>query len=139
MKRRNFFSKSLPASIAALGIPALLKAKPANPQSPAMNGNFIHVVYFWLKDPASSENSDQLLQGIKGYLGEIDVILDSFIGTPAQTPREVVDNSYSFSIILTFANRADQDVYQAHPSHLKFIEESGHLWERVQVYDSLRV
>jgi hypothetical protein len=138
MIRRSFFFKSLASLIAFGGFARFTKAKPLLEEPSEMKGNFIHVVYFWLKEPADINNTDLLLKNIKGYLLKIDVILDSFIGIPANTPRDVVDNSYNFSIVLTFQSGKEQDIYQEHPAHKQFIEDSQHLWDKVQVYDSLR-
>ena len=37
---------------------------------------------------------------------------------------------------LVFATAKDQDVYQTHPEHLKFVEECKGLWKQVRVFDS---
>ena len=63
----------------------------------------------------------------------------SHIGIPAQTPRDVVDNSYGYSLVCVFKNKEDQDIYQAHVAHKKFIKDTSMLWEKVVVYDSLTV
>ncbi len=36
-----------------------------------------------------------------------------------------------------FKNKEDQDIYQTHPIHLKFIEDCQHLWQKVVVYDAM--
>jgi hypothetical protein len=60
------------------------------------------------------------------------------IGTPAATDREVIDNTYAVSWLNIFETSQDQDVYQTHPLHLKFIEDCSHLWSKVKVYDSIQ-
>jgi hypothetical protein len=40
---------------------------------------------------------------------------------------------------LTFPSKEIQDLYQKEPAHLKFVEESQNLWERVVVYDSVGI
>jgi hypothetical protein len=59
------------------------------------------------------------------------------IGEPAPTSRDVIDKSYAVSWMLMFDNLEDEEVYQHHPLHLKFVEECSHLWSRVVVYDSV--
>jgi hypothetical protein len=56
---------------------------------------------------------------------------------PADTDRPIIDRSYSYALILTFADKAAHDAYQVHPTHDKFRTECGHLWSRVQIYDSV--
>lgn len=101
-------------------------------------GYFIHHVYFWLNKPASREDRNKLVEGLK-KLTAIQSISTSHIGMPADTNRDVIDSSYAISWLLTFNNRAEQDSYQVDPVHLRFVEECKHLWSRVVVYDTVDV
>lgn len=101
-------------------------------------GNFVHHVFFWLKDAESEEAQQKLLKGLK-ELSKIDVIQKAHIGRPANTDRDVIDSSYQYSLLLFFKNDEDQEIYQKHPDHLAFIDEYGDLWSKVQVYDSVDV
>ena len=76
------------------------------------------------------------MEGLVPHLERIDTIQTYHLGKPAGTPRDVVDNSYSVSLVLSFDSKADQDAYQAHQEHKDYIKKYQHLWERVQVYDS---
>ncbi|MBV6654886.1 MAG: Dabb family protein, partial [Mameliella sp.] len=60
------------------------------------------------------------------------------IGTPAGTNRSVVDNSYSFCLIVTFDSKKEHDLYQKEQVHLNFIEQTKGLWSKIQIYDSVR-
>lgn len=98
-----------------------------------------HHVYFWLKNPESTADVAQLISGVK-TLTSIETIKSSHIATPAATEdRNVIDNSYSVSWLAFFDNEADEQIYQVHPTHLKFIEDHEHLWSKVVVYDSVQV
>jgi hypothetical protein len=99
---------------------------------------FVHHVYFWLKNPGSQEDKAKLVEGLQ-KLTAVETIETFHIGQPADTDREVIDRSYAVSWLLVFRNKADQDVYQVHPLHLKFVEECAHLWEKVIVYDSVDI
>lgn len=99
---------------------------------------FVHHVYFWLKNPESAEDKAQLVDGLR-KLSVVEEIDSFHIGQPADTNREVIDRSYAVSWLLVFKNKADQDVYQVHPLHLKFIEDCAHLWQKVIVYDSVDI
>ena len=79
------------------------------------------------------------LKNARTYLKKVEVVVTSYIGVPANTPREIVDNSYTFSLVVTFKNKEDQDIYQTHPAHVKFVEDTSDLWNKVQIYDSLKV
>lgn len=97
---------------------------------------FVHHVFFWLKNPDSAADKAALIAGLE-QLGAISEIKLLHIGTPAATNRPVIDTSYSVSLLTLFDNAADQDIYQEHPVHLKFIADCAHLWERVLIYDSI--
>ena len=99
--------------------------------------NFTHVVYFWLNEPENTDDRAAFEKSLKTFLDHSLYAKTCFIGVPANTPREVVDNSYTYSLILTFPSKEIQDKYQTEKAHLKFIEESENLWKKVQVYDSV--
>ncbi|MCU0378276.1 MAG: Dabb family protein [Bacteroidales bacterium] len=100
-----------------------------------MSGKFIHHVFFWLKEPVTDDVRASFEAALR-ELVTIEVIIDYHLGRPAATNREVIDSSYSYSLLTIFESKADHDIYQTHPKHLRFIEECNDLWERVVVYDS---
>jgi hypothetical protein len=97
---------------------------------------FIHHVYFWLKKPLAGDIRKKFETALKELI-TIETIIGKHLGVPASTNRGVIDTSYSYSLLLTFRNKADQDIYQSHPKHLKFIADCEELWEKVVVYDSV--
>ena len=99
---------------------------------------FIHHVYFWLKNPESNQDRNQLIEGLN-KLSLVTTIKTFHIGMPAATSREVIDSSYAVSWLLLFKNKADQDSYQIDPIHLKFVEDCKHLWSKVVVYDTISI
>ncbi|MEP3836855.1 MAG: Dabb family protein [Algibacter sp.] len=102
-------------------------------------GPLVHHVFFWLKNPESLEDKQQLIEGIK-KLKSIEQVADIHIGVPASTEkRDVVENSYSVTEMLIFANEHDEAVYQKHKTHQEFVEEHQHLWSKVLVFDSKSV
>jgi hypothetical protein len=99
--------------------------------------NFTHVVYFWLNNPDIKQDRSDFETSLKKFLKNSKFAHTKFIGTPANTPREVVDNSYTYSLILSFPSKEAQEKYQKEQVHLDFINEASHLWKKVQVYDSV--
>lgn len=97
---------------------------------------FLHHVYFWLHNPDSLEDYQQLLEGLRS-LTPIRSIVSHHIGKPADTNRGVIDTTYSISWLLLFESKETQDQYQTDPIHLKFVENCKHLWNKVVVYDSV--
>ncbi len=96
----------------------------------------VHTVFFWLKEKNNTEHQALLRLGLE-KLATISQIKIAYIGSPAETDRDVIDNTYNFSITFVFDSEEEQATYQSHPDHLLFIENCAYLWERVQVYDAL--
>jgi hypothetical protein len=103
-----------------------------------MQNKFIHHVFFWLKNPGSIADKQQLISGLQ-KLSAAASIQSFHIGVPAATNREVIDTTYSVSWLLFFADAGAQEIYQHDPIHLQFINECAHLWQKVVVYDTVNV
>jgi hypothetical protein len=99
---------------------------------------FVHHVYFWFKKPVSKKDKTRFEEALK-KLATIETISEVHLGVPASTRRDVVDRSYTYSLLTIFNNKEDHDIYQTHPVHLNFIEECSDLWENVIVYDSVSI
>jgi hypothetical protein len=99
---------------------------------------FIHHVYFWLKKPVTPANKEKFEKALKELM-KIETIVDFHLGIPAGTSRDVIDASYSYSLLVTFKNKEGQDIYQPHAIHQKFIADCQDLWEKVVVYDSISI
>ena len=97
---------------------------------------FMHHVFFYLKNEGNKNDCNQLIEGLV-RLSKAPSIKGFHIGVPAETPREVVDNSYGVSWLLLFDSKESHDIYQTDPIHLQFIADCAHLWERVVIYDTL--
>ena len=120
----------------AAGAAGVAAAGTALAQAPALPGRvFVHHVYFGLKAPGDPEAPEALIAGLRRLTAAPD-ILWSHIGLPAESERGVVDDSYSVSWLVFFADKAAEDRYQIDPIHLKFVEDCSPLWERVVVYDT---
>ena len=103
--------------------------------SPSPSPSFVHNVYFWIKNPDSTEETARLASGIKS-LATVTGVQGFHLGRPAPTDRQVIDNTYTFHLMLQFNDLETQSAYQIDPIHEKFVEDCSALWERVQVYDS---
>jgi len=97
----------------------------------------VHYVFFWLKNPGSKEDRDQLVAGVK-TLSKIETVRELRVGIVADTEkRDVVDKSWAVSELMLFSDLVGQATYQNHPVHLEFIKNCSHLWEKVIVYDAV--
>ena len=98
-----------------------------------IDGKFVHMVFFWLNEGVDVQ---AFMDGTELFLKEVEVVKSYHLGTPAMTPREVVDNSYSVCLVVTFDSKEDQDIYQEHEAHVKYVEEMKDSWHTVKIFDS---
>lgn len=135
MNNRRKFIQRVTAGIAlATLFPFGRKAEAKGLQ---LKGTLVHHVFFWLKEPKNPEVRRQFEKAIDALL-KVETIKLSHVGVPASTEeRDVVDHTYTYSVMTFFDSQEGQDIYQVHPIHLKFIEENSHLWNKVVVYDSV--
>lgn len=138
ISRRSFLANSSFLSFAGLAgfLPFLHFKKNNKINKTKEKKMFVHHVLFWLKNPASTEDYNKLLEGLN-TLKPIEVIRTVHIGKPASTDRPVIERSYQFSLLLVFDTLEDQNIYQDHPIHLKFVENYSSLWSKVVIYDSV--
>ncbi|MFS4493255.1 Dabb family protein [Maribacter sp. 2308TA10-17] len=97
---------------------------------------FAHTVYFWLANPDSKEDREAFEKSLQKFLDNSGYAKTSFIGVPPRASREVVDGSFTYSLIVSFESAEAQQNYQDEAPHKLFIEESSKLWTKVIVYDS---
>lgn len=103
---------------------------------PGTNPPLAHTVYFTLKD-ASPAGIERQLAACRTYLAGHDGV--EFFGVGTRTPdlsRDVNDQDFHVALHVVFRDRAAHDVYQTHPRHLQFIDESKPHWTRVRVFDA---
>jgi len=134
MKTRRKFFKKLGGITALLTLGSVARANESTAQP---QGNFFHVVFFWLIND-SQEVSEKFEHEVRQFIDHVEEIKTSHIGTPADTDRDVIDNTWSYSLVLSFDSKKEHDIYQEHEAHLKFIENASSLWEKVLVYDSIK-
>jgi len=95
-----------------------------------------HMVYFTLKDNAPPAIEKQLAacrEFLTNHPGQV------FVGIGTRTgdlTRDVNDQQFHVGLHIVFQDRAAHDVYQTHPRHLQFIEQSKPNWTNVRVFDA---
>jgi hypothetical protein len=100
------------------------------------SGMLAHIVYFTLKDNSAAAVQKQV-EACKKYLTDHPGTLFFAVGTrTADLNREVNDKEFDVGLHVIFKSRADHDVYQTAPRHLKFIEECKPNWAKARVFDA---
>ena len=84
-------------------------------KSKDLEGNFVHIVFFWLKDD-DKKTKNKFFKELKKF----------------------IDNSYSYCLVLSFDSKKEHDIYQEHQLHKDFIANASSLWKKVIVYDSVK-
>ena len=136
-KRRSFFKKAAGWLLTITGLLSFRSSsKAAAPKTETIKGSFLHIVFFWLKEPGNVSDRQKFEGELKAFIDNTPGIRSKHIGTPANTSRPVIDSTYCYSLVLSFDSKKEHDAYQEHPLHKTFIENAGPLWEKVQVYDS---
>jgi hypothetical protein len=97
---------------------------------------FVHAVYFWGQPDLTDADREDWLKGLQTLPG-IETVQQGFVGVPADTHRDVVENTYTFALILVFLDKNGHDRYQAHLTHLAFVETCARYWRKVIVHDSI--
>ena len=95
----------------------------------------VHSVYFWLKKELTPRQVADFRDGLESLRG-IAAAEQMYIGTPSDTPpRPVIDDTYSFALVVVLTDVAGHDAYQDDPLHKDFLHRfSGH-WDHVRIYD----
>lgn len=97
----------------------------------------VHTVLFWLKNPESKPDRNAFEAAIQKLIANNPQKISGYLGKPANTKaRGVVDASYTYFYQMTFPDAIAEAAYQTDTTHLTFIAEAEHLWEKVIVYDA---
>lgn len=95
----------------------------------------LHTVLFWLKPDVSPSDRALFERGLRS-LTTISTVTFASIGTPAATRRPIIDSSYSYKLVVGFADLAGHAVYQDADIHEAFRQQCGSWWSTVTIYDS---
>lgn len=94
----------------------------------------IHNVYFWLNEDQTKADHQAFAHGLEQLVTDPN-IAQSYFGPPADTHRDVVENSYSFGLVVVFDDLAAHERYQVSDIHEQFLANHAHRWAKVSVFD----
>ena len=97
---------------------------------------FTHAVYFWLNKPYDAGERIQFETALRKLFRNSMYTKTNFLGSPPEASRDVVDDSFTYVMIVTFESAEAQDAYQKEQAHLEFIAETAHLLKHYVVYDA---
>lgn len=135
MERKDFIKGLVVGGVSINTLQACQSDAPVASQ--IKKGLIVHSVYFWLKEGLSQEEKQDFLHFFE-ILRSIPEVRYLSIGKPAPTnPRDVVDNSFSYHLIVFFETMADINVYETHPDHIAAAQQYSKYWTRVEVRDTV--
>ncbi len=131
MERRKFIKNAAGTAVVGgiLGsaLPALAKEKEM----------IAHYVLFWLREDLNEQERKDFT-GFFEELKKVPTVHSLHYGPAAPThQRDVVDNSFSYNLLVFFKSMDDINTYEDHPIHLAAIEKYSKNWTKVVVHDSI--
>lgn len=101
------------------------------------SGLIVHNVFFWLKEGITAEEEKDFMNFFE-ELRKVPGPKALRFGKPAPTtPRDVVDNSFSYYLLVTFNTMDDINTYEHHQIHLDAVDKFSKYWTKVQVKDAI--
>lgn len=100
---------------------------------------FVHSAYFWLKSGLTEDDIMDFESGIKKLILDSEFAVSGHIGRPAGTDSEIVNNSYDYSMIVTFQDSRGNFSFMNEEAHDRFRVITKKYCERVSVFDSTAV
>jgi len=98
---------------------------------------FYHAVHFWLNDDFTDQQRAEFQIGLQS-LAQCESAETVRVGVPAQTQRDIVDNSFDYQLLVVFKDKESHDVYQdSDPVHKAFVEKFLGSWKKIMIFDSL--
>jgi len=132
MERRKFITGSAVAAIAA----TTLNSNLLNDMAPAKEF-YSHYLLFWLKPELTEKQVTDFAQFFE-ELHKLPYLKSLHYGRPANSsPRKVLDNSFSYNVVMTFDSLADLEAYGKLPKHLEIVKKYSVFWDKMMVHDSV--
>ena len=97
---------------------------------------FVHNVYFWLRPDLTPEQLETYKNGLASLIS-IESVHSGYFGVPASTDRPIIDRTYSYALVVVFADQGAHDAYQVHPVHDRFREQCSTFWSDIKIYDCI--
>lgn len=86
----------------------------------ANDTSITHVVMVWLKPTLTKSEVKHIISQTQP-LANIQWVKKMKIGKPINSHRKIVDDSFSFGIIMEFENKMDMNQYLTHKSHIDYV------------------
>ena len=133
MRRRNFLKSATAAAVVGV----ILPTSNASASQDSKKEVIAHYVLFWLREDITEQEKADFTNFFE-ELRKVPNIKSLHYGGPANTTqRDVVDNSFTYNLLVYFDKMEHLDVYETHPIQLDAIEKYSKYWTKVAVHDSI--
>lgn len=136
MKRRSFLRAAALVGVGTSVMSCGNNITTASVEDSIGKGYILHHVSFWLKEGITTEEETDFLnffEELKKVPGIHTIHYGKVAGT---TARDVVDQSFSYNLIVSFKNLNDIEIYENDPGHLAASAKYGKYWTKVLVMDT---
>ncbi|KFF04116.1 Dabb family protein [Flavobacterium reichenbachii] len=136
MERRKFIVST---AIAAISTGAMANVLGSEPLVNTEKKFYNHYLLFWLKKDLSEKQVEDFAQFFRD-LSKLPYLKSIHYGKPANSsPRAVLDNSFSYNVVMTFDSLDDLETYGKLPEHLAIVKKYSVFWDKMQVHDSVLI
>lgn len=133
MQRRKFIVTAAAATITTAAFAGTTAQNLIEPSKTF----YSHYLLFWLKKDLTRKQVDDFANFFK-ELSKLPYLKSLHYGRPANsTPRAVLDNSFTYNVVMTFDSLEDLETYGKLPEHLAIVKKYSIFWDKMQVHDSV--
>ncbi len=93
-----------------------------------------HIVLVWLDKSLSQEQITKIIDNTK-QLSKINYVKSMKVGRAIASTRKIVDDSFTFGIVMEFANIESMNKYLVDDNHVNYVKRLKPMIKKLLVYD----
>ncbi len=93
-----------------------------------------HIVLVWLDKSLSQQKIAEIIDNTK-QLSEINYIKSLKVGKAISSHRKIVDDSFTFGIVMEFADIESMNKYLVDVNHVNYVKQLKPMIKKLLVYD----
>jgi hypothetical protein len=93
-----------------------------------------HIVLVWLDKSLSQEQITKIIDNTK-QLSKINYVKSMKVGRAISSTRKIVDDSFTFGIVMKFADIESMNKYLVDDNHVNYVKQLKPMIKKLLVYD----
>ena len=93
-----------------------------------------HIVLVWLDESLSQQQITQIINNSK-QLSKINYVKNVKVGRAISSTRKIVDDSFTFGIVMQFTDMESMNKYLIDENHVKYVKQLKPMIKKLVVYD----